>query len=236
MALLIPVAVVAAIILARWRHSEHRFKVYFMLGMTRLYARLWHGCHVDAYPPPPAEGPALIICNHTCSPDPTFVQATIGPLVAFLAAEEFGKNSRFVQWILKSTRAILVHRNKVDLRAVRQALRQLALGQVVCIFPEGNLRGAGTGQLQNAKCGAALLALRSKAPVYPLFISGGPQDHNLGRAWKRPARQKVRMTMGHPIDLSQYYDRPIRRPLLEEVNRYLMAHLEATNPKKSNRK
>jgi hypothetical protein len=47
---------------------------------------------------------------------------------------------------------------------------------------------------------------------------------------------RVRVTFGSPVDLSPYYDRPIDRPLLEEVTTFLMSQIAALDPKKKPKK
>jgi 1-acyl-sn-glycerol-3-phosphate acyltransferase len=80
------------------------------------------------------------------------------------------------------------------------------------------------------KGGAALIALRSRAPVYPAYIAGGPRTRELLQSWLRPSQVAVRVVFGPAIDLSKYYDRPINRKLLEEVTIYLMDHIKALRP------
>jgi 1-acyl-sn-glycerol-3-phosphate acyltransferase len=123
-----------------------------------------------------------------------------------------------------------VIRRARDIRAVRTALRRLAEGRIVCLFPEGTLSGAGRGRLRPGKCGAALLALRSRVPVYPAFIAGGPQHSNVPRAWLLPSRARV--TLGRPVDLSPYFGRRIDRRLLEEVAALLMREIAALDPRR----
>jgi 1-acyl-sn-glycerol-3-phosphate acyltransferase len=76
------------------------------------------------------------------------------------------------------------------------------------------------------KPGAALLALRSKAPVYPARITGGPSSRHWVGAWLWPSRG-VRVAFGPAVDLSPYYGRRITRQLLRGVTDLLMEKIEA---------
>ena len=138
-----------------------------------------------------------------------------------IAAEYF---CNFVlRWFFNWIHSVPVTRNGRDVRAVREAIRVLKMGYVLCIFPEGGLTNAGRAGARSAKSGIALIALRSRAPVYPVAIAGGPQTNTVALAWLTPsAPKRVRVTYGDPIDLSRYYDQPITRPLLEEVTRVIM--------------
>ena len=221
---------IAAVILVRWRRSGRSFGGFIGLGTVRLYARLWHGCLINAPVAVPATGPAILVANHTSSSDGTFLQVGSVRGLTFLFAREYYDGLPLLRWVWHSTGCVPVTRGVCDIRAVRQALRRLEEGRVVVVFPEGNLSGAGSGRLRTAKGGAALLALRTRAPVFPVFVSGGPQGPDVGRAWFWPSR--VRVTYGPVLDLSPYYDRPINRRLLEEVTAFLMAAIAATGKKR----
>jgi 1-acyl-sn-glycerol-3-phosphate acyltransferase len=93
------------------------------------------------------------------------------------------------------------------------------------LFPEGNLSGVGRNRMVHAKPGAALLALRSRAPVIPVAIRGGPRTHKLLYSWLMPSPRATRAVFGKPIDLSAYYDRPRNRQTLEEVRDVIQRHV-----------
>jgi 1-acyl-sn-glycerol-3-phosphate acyltransferase len=221
---------IAAVILVRWRLSGRSFGPFIGLGLIRLYARLWHGCVYNAWVEPPT-GPAIVVANHTSSSDGTFIQGGSVRGLTFLFAREFYDDLPLLRWVWHTTGCVPVTRDVFDIGAIRLALRRLQEGRVVMVFPEGNLSGAGLRpQMRTARVGAAWLALRSRAPVFPAFVTGGPQGPEVGRAWFWPSRARV--TYGPALDLSPFYGRPINRRLLEEVTGFLMAAIAATEPKK----
>ena len=227
---LVTYLLIAVVILVNWRRSGRSFGSFIGLGTVRLYARLWHGCVINAPVATPATGPAILVANHTSSSDGTFLQVGSVRGLTFLFAREFYDDLPLLRWVWHTTGCVPVERDGSDIRAVRLALRRLEEGRVVVLFPEGNLSGAGTGKLRTARAGAAWLALRSRAPVFPGFVSGGPQGPDVGPAWFWPSR--VRVTYGPALDLSPFYGRPINRRLLEEVTAFLMAAIAATDPKR----
>jgi 1-acyl-sn-glycerol-3-phosphate acyltransferase len=215
-----------------WRRSGTKLIEFLGLGANYVFARLWHGCRTNGLTACREQGCAILIVNHTCSADPAFVQAGCPRPLSFLMAREYIEATPMLRWLWDYTGAVPVNRNGCDVAAVRAALRRLSEGRIICIFPEGGLSGAGRKLLRPGKCGAALIALRSRAPVIPAFISGGPQHSNVPRAWLVPSRAQV--TFGPPVDLSAYLGRPINRKLIEEVMVYLMsriADLDSTNRK-----
>ena len=71
--------------------------------------------------------------------------------------------------------------------------------------------------------------LKSRAPVIPAFIDGGPRSQDLLRDWLWPACG-VRVVFGPAIDLSAYYGRPVERDLLNEVTALLMQRILELEP------
>jgi 1-acyl-sn-glycerol-3-phosphate acyltransferase len=225
-------AAAAGIMLIQWRRSGQSLIHFLGLGLVHAYARLWHGLSIRLRSPLPKSGPALVISNHTCSADPSFIQACCPRPLSFLIASEYYVRIAWARPLFEYLRSVPVARNGRDVVAARQSLRRLEQGCIVCLFPEGGLSGAGRGRVRPGKGGAALLALRSRAPIFPVFIAGGHQHGNVPRAWLRPSR--TRIVVGRPVDLSAYYGRRIDRKLLEEVTALLMEHIANLEPRNTN--
>jgi 1-acyl-sn-glycerol-3-phosphate acyltransferase len=220
--------VLAAVVLIPWRWSGQPLAFFLGRGLVWVYARLWHRLAISGAAPLPGEGPAILVANHTCSADPAFLTAGCRRPLSFLIAHEYF-SLPVVRWLCRYLHCVPVKRNGQDVAAVRASLRHLHEGRIVCIFPEGNLSNAGRRCVRPGKLGIALLALRSRAPVFPAWIEGGPQTSDVPRAWLRPSR--VRVAFGPAVDLTPYYDRPITRKLLHEVATRLMHHVAALAPK-----
>jgi 1-acyl-sn-glycerol-3-phosphate acyltransferase len=231
---LVVVASVAVSLLIQWVRSRLPLDEFVGLRLARVYSALWHRCRTNGPAPFPAAGPGIVVSNHTCSADPTFIHSAGTRVIGYLTAREHYQVSRpsraFLQWM----RCVPVTRNGVDVGAVRCALRRLKAGHMIGIFPEGNLSGVGRNRLRQGKAGVALLALRSRAPVYPIYIAGGPRTERLLQGWLCPSRVPVRVYYGKRVDLSAYYGQPITRKLLEEVTTLIMDHVKALCPKPRN--
>ena len=112
----------------------------------------------------PATGAAIIAANHLTNIDPFGVGQPTERRVHFMAKKElFG--SPLSRWYMLSGNAFPVERGKMDLTAIKTALRILQGGQLLVIFPQGTRGGA------DAKGGASFLALKAKVPVIPVGIS-----------------------------------------------------------------
>jgi 1-acyl-sn-glycerol-3-phosphate acyltransferase len=214
------------VFLIQWRGSDISLRDYVGLFVVRAYARLWHGCLFNT-PTLPEKGAALLVANHTSSADPALLSSAFRRPLCFVIAQEYYK-LRLLGRLFAYAAYVPVRRNGRDACSIRRCLRRLSEGRILCIFPEGGLSNAGRGRPGHAKAGVALLALRSRVPVFPARITGGPQTAHLGRAWMRPSR--ARITFGSPVDLSAYYDRPINRKLLEEVTTVVMKHVAELRP------
>lgn len=218
-------AVLLTVVTIRAMRSGKSFVDFVGMGIVHWYARLWHRWSSNGPAPIPSRGPAIIVSNHTCSADPSFLTAGLNRPPSFMLAQEY-YGIRPLRPLFDYIHCVPVTRNGRDANSVRAALRCLDSGHVLIIFPEGGLTNAGSrASLRAGKSGVALIALRSKAPVFPALITQGPQTNNILRAWLCPS--KVHVTFGNPIDLSQYLDRNIDRPLLEEVTRYIMQEIAA---------
>jgi 1-acyl-sn-glycerol-3-phosphate acyltransferase len=147
--------------------------------------------------------------------------------MSFMIAEEYF-DIPGASWLFRYMHCIPVSRTGRDVKSVRIALRRLQAGRILCLFPEGSLSGAGRGRMRTAKRGAAYLALRSGAPIYPAFISGGPQHTHVPSAWLMPTRGGV--TIGRPLDLSAYRGGRIDRKTLEKVGGLIARAIVALDP------
>jgi 1-acyl-sn-glycerol-3-phosphate acyltransferase len=205
-----------------WARSGLPLFDFLILRGAFVYCRLLHRWSANRHNPFPKQGPALIVCNHTCSADATFVLAACDRSISFLVAHEHFHMHPIAHAILKRLRCVPVVRTGSDPLALRRAMTRLAVGDLVCLFPEGNLSGVALDRLRVAKPGVAFLALVTRLPVYPVHIMGGPRTDQLLSSWVLPTRQAVHVVFGNPVDLTPYYDHPRTRQLLEEVTRVLM--------------
>ena len=77
-------------------------------------------------------------------------------------------NNKILSFIVRRLGAFPVSRNEVDISAVKKSLKILKEDRVLGIFPEGTR--VNKLDLNNAKAGVSLLAIRSKSPVLPVYI------------------------------------------------------------------
>src|SRR5512145_2769433 len=165
----------------------------------------------------PAEGPVLIVANHSSVLDPPLVGGMCPRQLTFLAKAELFRIPG-LGGLIRRLGAQPLRREGADPSALRTARRVLAEGKALLVFPEGT-RGE-EGRLREAKPGAALLAVQSGAAVVPVYVSGSGRAWPRGRRLPRPA--KVVVTFGAPLRF-QRASGADRRAQYEAASRRMMA-------------
>lgn len=138
----------------------------------------------------PARGPAVVVAPHRSWLDPPAVGAAYPRPVRFLILRKVYER-RAARWFFRLMGSLPVAPGKGgSLTGFRGALRCLRAGEVVGIFPEG--RVVRHGSSPQIHPGAALLAVRSGAPVIPVEIHGSADAWPNDSRWPRPAAVRVR--------------------------------------------
>jgi 1-acyl-sn-glycerol-3-phosphate acyltransferase len=177
----------------------------------------------------PRTGPAIIAANHYTLMDPlvaglgTFWK--IGRVVHPVAKIQI-KGWPVLGWLGSQVGVIYVKRGTSDLDAQRALQAVLAAGRPLIIFPEGTR--SPSGALIPARNGAALLALRSGAPIVPIGITG-TEGMLSWRAIFGP-RPRAKVVIGQPFTLGHRPDGPIDRTELTEASTRLMREIAALLP------
>ncbi|MFN9720746.1 MAG: lysophospholipid acyltransferase family protein, partial [Planctomycetota bacterium] len=95
----------------------------------------------------PEHGPAIIVSNHTSPVDPSLIwyrhfsefKRPRIRVIGFMMAKEYYKLRGPVGWICRAMESIPVERSGRDMAPIREALRRLADGHLLGLFPEGRL-------------------------------------------------------------------------------------------------
>jgi 1-acyl-sn-glycerol-3-phosphate acyltransferase len=92
--------------------------------------------------------------------------------------------------------AIFVDRYHADIHAVREVMRRLNKGGMLCLAPEGTR--SPTGALIRPHDGAAYLAMKAGVPVVPAAFTG-TEDRKVLAQLKRFRRPAITITLGEPF-------------------------------------
>lgn len=189
-----------------------------LLGTTQ-----WR--HLDKIPT--GEG-IICVCNHISHFDPLVLGLGMiygGRWPRFLGKVQIFR-SPWIGWLARRCGQIPVDRG--SLRAADSLLAAeaaVAQGKAVTLYPEGTLTGDPDGWPMMGRTGAARLALDTRAPVIP-FGQWGAQhlmpDGKKGFPIVLGRRKRFQLSVGDPVDLSDLYDLPRSRQVLELATTRIM--------------
>ena len=149
--------------------------------------------------------PFILIANHRHALDPIVMAMGIPKKqIVFLAKKELGKTP-FTQQLMTRLHCILVDRHNVDMEAMRSCMKAVKMKKILLIFPEGTRHHE--GQMEQIESGTPLIAMRSKAPVVPIYF-----DRKL--SWFRVTHLYV----GEPIPYADLLEKGINTETCEEMN------------------
>ncbi|MCX8511792.1 MAG: AMP-binding protein [Chthoniobacteraceae bacterium] len=148
------------------------------------------------------EGGCLLLPNHLSWVDAIILQASFPRRIRFLVFEEY-YNSRALTPFLHLFGALPVSPTHAK-DAVRAAVEALRKGEIVCMFPEGEI--SRTGSLLRLQRGFELIAKRAQTPVLPVWLDalwGSIFSYSEGRYFFKFPKQlpyPVTVAFGEPIE------------------------------------
>jgi 1-acyl-sn-glycerol-3-phosphate acyltransferase len=160
------------------------FSLWIITSLLRIY--FWLTLRIDApggLSSVPEKGPLIVITNHTGQVEVPVFANLLQPrkITGWGKAEAF--DNLFLRWVFSAWDIIPVHRGEADLTALKSALRMLEEGRIFGVAPEGTRNK--TGILRRGLPGAAILAMKSGAPVLPIVHWGGEKFLKNLKSFKR---------------------------------------------------
>jgi len=98
----------------------------------------------------------------------------------------------------------MIGRGETDMAAMRKCMQTLKDGHVLGIFPEGTRHQE--EMMQRVESGASLIALRSKAPVIPVYIHGKIRPFRINHLY-----------FGEVMDLTDLYEKGVNSDTVKEL-------------------
>jgi 1-acyl-sn-glycerol-3-phosphate acyltransferase len=177
-----------------YQASRRFFKLFFVL----FYRHKIYGA--DSLP----SGAAIIAPNHISNWDPPMVGASFPGNLSFLAKRELF-DIPVLSWCIKHLNAYPVTGLASDLTSIKMIIQLLGQGKKIVIFPEGERTV--DGEIGEIKTGIGMLALRSKSPIIPVYISGNyeiwPINQRFPKLWGKTA-----IVFGNPIFINKFLEQP----------------------------
>ncbi len=112
------------------------------------------------------EGGCLLLPNHITWVDAIVLQLACPRPIRYIIDEEFYRKP-ILHPFLRLLRCIPID-TRHSHSAIRAATEKIAEGEIVCLFPEGQLERAGT--LLRLRRGYELIARHAKAPIVPVWL------------------------------------------------------------------
>lgn len=138
-------------------------------GLNRLFCRRYHRLQTDCIELP-EQGPAILAANHISGLDSLLlIAASPRPLRFIIASEQYHRFG--LNWLFRAAGCIPVDRKGRPERAFRAALKALAEGEVVALFPHGKIH-LDSEQPRRLKPGAVRLAQLARCPITPVRLEG----------------------------------------------------------------
>jgi 1-acyl-sn-glycerol-3-phosphate acyltransferase len=165
-------------------------------AFNRVYARTYHEIDNQVPLKLPATGPAILVCNHISGLDPLLLQSAVSRPIIWMMAKEYYE-MKALKWLYEAVEAIPVERNGRDSSATRAALRALANGRVLGIFPEGRIETS--HELLPFQTGVAMMASRANVPVFPGYLDGTNRGQDMVSAFI--TMNSIKLRFGPKINL-----------------------------------
>jgi 1-acyl-sn-glycerol-3-phosphate acyltransferase len=193
------------------------------IGVGLMYG-LWKPRVLGAWRVPP-HGPVIFAVNHSHNIDGPMLMGTATRPVHFLIKKEafIGPLDPFLVGIGQ----VKVDRSIADRAAITAALKVLANGGVLGIFPEGT---RGEGDFASLRSGLAYFAVRSGAPVVPVAVLGSAGRRGRVVRALPPLRSRIDVVFGDPFEAGDGSGRRTRKALDEatvRIQERLAGHLAA---------
>lgn len=206
-----------------WRGAS---KVILRPTIRALMKHDWHG--QDHFP---ATGGMIVAVNHLSYADVLAVALfcdQAGRYPTFLAKSALFK-IKVIGPVFAKLGQLPVHRGQADAALVlKDAEQGVRDGACVVFYPEGTVTRDPALWPMVAKTGVARLALATRAPLIPVAHWGAQDILPYGSFRPRLLpRKTVHVLAGPPVDLSEFYGKPLDSPTLRAATDKIMVEIAA---------
>jgi acyl-[acyl-carrier-protein]-phospholipid O-acyltransferase/long-chain-fatty-acid--[acyl-carrier-protein] ligase len=163
------------------------------------------------------QGGCLLLPNHITWVDALVLQLASPRPIRYIIDQEF-YHKPFLKPFLRTVGCIPIESRKAR-SAIRAATEQIAAGEIVCLFPEGQLTRSGT--LLRLRRGYELIAQHANAQVVPVWLDrlwGSIFSFQGGKffaKWPKEIPYRVTVAFGKPIEAKAADIATVREELLK---------------------
>src|SRR6185369_4339415 len=116
----------------------------------------------------PSTGGVVLIANHLSYVDVVVLQLACPRRIRFIGNDNLRQHA-FFDWVYRGSGCIGIS-GRQPTQGFKRAIRALRDGEVVCLFPEGQI--SRTGQLMRIQKGFEILAQQARVPVVAAAVDG----------------------------------------------------------------
>lgn len=148
----------------------------------------------------PKEGPVVLVCNHVSYIDWLIISGSCKRPIRFVMYYKLTKLP-LLKYLIKQAKVIPIASAKEDPQLMEEAFtrisKELAEGEIVCIFPEGSLTK--TGELSHFRPGIERIISTNPVSVVPMALKG--LWGSFFSQKDRPALKKLPRRFWHRVSL-----------------------------------
>ena len=147
----------------------------------------------------PGAGGVLLAVSHVSHLDPVVVSEQVGRRIGWMSRGEFFRHG-LMRPVLRWLGAFPVLRGAYARPTLRESLRRLNDGEIVGIFPEGEIMQGAESVMRGGRIrqGVCWLALRAGCPIIPIVVLG-TERLNQVKVWLPLKQGRLYMMVGAAI-------------------------------------
>jgi len=163
---------------------------------VRLYCWLFVKLRVHGLSNLPHDTSAIVVANHRSKFDGFLVYSLMERMIYSFIKNDYFKNP-VVGWYLKGGGGIPVKKGELRVSAIREAKRALATGDILLVFPEGQVNDTETERVLPFEPTFMKLSVQHRVPVIPAVIIGTERALADGKWF--PRRSEIFVIFKEPV-------------------------------------
>ena len=158
------------------------------------------------------DGACVYVGNHYTLFDPFYPASTTWEGIHFVAKSQNFKVP-ILGWAIRRCKGIAANRDGNDVRAMLDCFKCLKNGEKIALYPEGT-RNKTDAEMLPFHHGAAVMAIKSKAPIIPIMLYKKPRFFRM-----------THVLIGDPIELTVYYGRKLSEEEIVQADEKIRQHM-----------
>jgi len=188
---------------------------------------LKHGVDIRGKENVPPKGTGFfLLCNHVSKAEAPVIAAWLYPRAFWFPSKaEFYKSwiAAFFWQLFTAVHTFPVRRGERDMKAVALMRELLEKGKNVLLFPEGTR--SHDGELLPGKRGVGMIVHQAQPLVLPVYVRGFAEQWPSGHLLPLLKAPRSLISFGEPMDLSEYWERPLNREVAQGIVDDVMAEI-----------